>query len=226
MAGRQSPPPFGDLAQVAVDSGRQTSERLIAISETYPVEAVANWALRLPYMADYMDWVESNYLVRRVWDDHHIIYAGRRVPRDQVPNRVNAQVGDGIELLGYDLENSKAHLNLSETGALDVTLYWQARAPIKEDYSVFVQLLDPVGQLVTQHDGQPLFGYLPTSDWSPDEVIPDRHRLPLPNDLPPGQYQLIAGMYVLETLERLPVQRAHLQDTDDSVTLTQLQIED
>jgi len=232
MAGRQTPPPLGDIAQVAIGSGRQTSERLIAISEAYPVEAVANWALRLPHLGEYMDWVESNYLVRRVWDDHHIIYVGRRVPKDQVPNRIDAKVGNSIELLGYHIggseheEVSKPYGTRSKAQTLDVTLYWQSQEPVQENYSVFVQLLDPGGQLVAQHDGQPLHGYLPSGDWSPDDVIPDRHSLTLPHDLPAGSYRLIAGMYVLETLERLPVYAAHPQDSSDYVTVSKLKLGD
>jgi hypothetical protein len=231
MAGRQSPPPLGDLAQVAIDTGRQTSERLIAISKAYPVEAVANWALRLPYLDDYMDWVENNYLARRVWDDHHVIYFGRRVPLSQIPNRIDAQVGTSIELLGYDIGSSQQAASSQQykkvegkPQALEVTLYWRAEKPVRGDYTVFVQLLDEEGGLVTQHDGQPLYGYLPTDDWSPGDVIPDWHRLVLPSELPPGYYQLIAGMYILETMDRLPVHTAHSQSTGDSVALALLEI--
>jgi len=232
MAGRQTPPPLGDVAQVAINSSRQTSERLIAISEAYPVEAVAYWALRLPYLDEYMNWVESNYLVRRVWDDQHVIYVGRRVSEDQIPNRIDAQVGDSIELLGYAIgsnkpeEGNNLHPRADKPQALNVTLFWQAHSPVNENYHVFVQLLDPQGRLVTQHDGQPLHGYLPTGDWSLDDVVPDRHRLPLPDDLPYGHYQLIAGMYLPETMERLPVYTDHLQSTSDNVTLTRLEVGD
>jgi hypothetical protein len=232
VAERQTPPPLGDLAQVAIDSGRQTSERLIAISEAYPVEAVANWALRLPYLDEYMQWVENNYLVRRVWDNYHVIYFGRRVKADQIPTPLNADLGDAIELLGYGVANgelapgSHGWVIESKQGTIDVTLYWQARSPLEENYTVFVQLLDSEGRLVTQHDGQPVYGYLPTGDWSPGDIIPDRHRLPLPAGLSRGRYQLIAGMYTLDTLQRLPVRLSSASDTDDHVTLAQLEIGD
>lgn len=234
MAGRQSPPPLGDLAQVAIDTGRQTSQRLIAISEIYPVEAVANWALRLPYLDEYMDWVENNYLVQRVWDGHHIIYFGRRVPASQVPNRVDVRVGDSVELLGYDIHSRQEATGGAQRRtedrpkALEVSLYWRADRPVREDYTVFVQLLGPEGWLVTQHDGQPLHGYMPTSDWSPGDVIPDRHLVPMPSDLPPGSYRLIAGMYTPGTVKRLPVHTPYLQDNaaGDNVTLTVIEVGD
>jgi hypothetical protein len=226
MAGRRTPPPLGDVAQVAIDSGRQTSERLMAISEAYPIASVANWALRLPHLDEYMDWVEDNYLVQRVWDDHHIVYFGRRLGEDQVPNRVDAQVGDSIDLLGYDVQSSDPRGTQGRPETLDVLLYWRASSLVEKNFTVFVQLLDSEGQLIAQHDGQPLYGYLPTSAWSPNEVTPDRHQLPLPADLSPGGYQLIAGMYTLETLERLPVRTAHPQDAEDSVELAVLTISD
>jgi hypothetical protein len=230
MAGRQTPPPLGDLAQVAIDSGRQTSQRLIAISEDYPVQAVANWALRLPYLEAYMDWVESNFLVRRAWDDYHVIYFGRRVLADQIPHHLEARLGEEIELLGYDVQRGRQVAggrpdNLGgAVRTLDVTLYWRTATPVKDDLTVFVQLLDPAGRLVTQHDGQPLHGYLPTGSWSPGDLIPDRHQLPLPEDLLPGRYRLIAGMYALTTLERLPVRTA--QGAADYVLLTEIELGD
>jgi hypothetical protein len=231
MANRLSPPPLGDIALVAIQSGRQTTEQLIDLSQAYQVEAVATWSHRLPWLPDYLEWVEENYLIRHVWDDQHILYFGRRISEGQVPNRVDAQVGDSIELLGYYVESkdqeSDSEGQVVEAGrVLNVTLYWRAKAALEKDYTVFVQLVGPDGRLIAQHDGQPAHGYLPTGDWSPDEVIPDRHRLSLPDDPPPGRYRLIAGMYILETLERLPVHVTHPQGTDDHVTLTQLEIED
>jgi hypothetical protein len=232
IAERQTPPPLGDVAQVAIDSGQVTSERLIAISEAYPVEAVANWALRLPYLKEYMNWVADNYLVRRVWDNYHEIYFGRRVTADQIPAHLDVRLGDAIRLLGYDVDKRTATPGSQKRAAesmartIEVTLYWQTEAPLEENYTVFVQLLDSNGHLVTQHDGQPLFGYLPTRDWSPGDIIPDRHRLSLPDGLPAGRYQLIAGMYRLETLERLPVQPSSGSGAHDYVTLSQLEIRD
>jgi len=60
---------------------------------------------------------------------------------------------------------------------------------------VFVHLLDPQGQVVSQHDGDPVGGYSPTSRWRAGEIIADTHRVPLPPDLPPGAYGLKAGLY-------------------------------
>jgi hypothetical protein len=230
MADRLSPPPLGDIALVAIQSGRQTAERLISLSMDYQVEAVVTWSHRLPWLPAYLEWVEKNYLVRRVWDDQHIMYFGRRMPEEQIPNRINTQVGDTIELLGYKVENRETNADSRQgsSGAnrpLDVTVYWRTAAPVEEDYTVFVQVLSSDERIVAQADSQPLHGYLPTSEWATGEIIPDRHNLSLPDDLRPGQYRVITGMYLLDTLQRLPVQAKGSATVDDRITLTWLQFE-
>jgi len=80
-------------------------------------------------------------------------------------------------------------------GNAEVTLYWQTAGPLVTGYKVFVQLLTPDGQLAAQSDSIPAGGVRPTTGWLPGEIITDAHTLPLPPDLPPGTYRLIAGLY-------------------------------
>ncbi|MGQ9502854.1 MAG: hypothetical protein ACUVSF_00285 [Anaerolineae bacterium] len=218
MAQRKPPPPFGDLAQVAIDSGRQTSRRLIALSETYRVEAVANWALRLPQLTEYMEWVECHYLVRRAWDDHHVLYFARKVTANEVPQRRPAMFEEGIALVGFD-----AQLDEAATW-LRVTVFWQAMRALRRDLTVFVHLYDAAGRLVASHDGQPVYGYLPTTRWPVDELIPDRHDFPLPADLPAGDYVLTTGLYDPVNGTRLAVTVDGQAVDQRAVTLTTISI--
>jgi len=219
MAGRQTPPALGDVAQVAINSGRQTSQHLIAVSESYPVEAVADWALRLPYLAGYMDWVRQNYLVRRVWDDHHIIYFGRKVAEDAVPNAHRVPFQDGVVLAGFDASWPGTR---PASGGLLVTLFWSAWQPPGRDYTVFVHLYDAAGQLAASHDGPPLFGYWPTSQWRGSEIVPDRHAIQLPQGLAPGPYRLVVGLYDPASGRRLPVLDRAGTPAGDEVELEQI----
>jgi 4-amino-4-deoxy-L-arabinose transferase-like glycosyltransferase len=112
-----------------------------------------------------------------------------------------ATFGDGISLLGYDLD-------MAVTGpgeVIHLKLYWQAREPVGEDYTVFVHLLGEDGQLWGQHDGQPEGGFYTTSFWDKGEVIVDEHEIVLSPDTPPGEYHLVTGLYRLATGERLAV---------------------
>ena len=89
-----------------------------------------------------------------------------------------------------------------------MTLYWKTLQATNEDYTVFVHLLDPDGQLVSSHDGQPMSGRYPTGAWLPGDAIPDTHTLAIDPDLPGGIYQLNVGVYRRPSLERLIVKDA------------------
>jgi hypothetical protein len=88
-------------------------------------------------------------------------------------------------------------------GVLPVALHWKAKQPMPEDYHVFVHLLDVEGNRVTQSDNQPALWTRPTSSWTPGEPIEDRHALTVPADAPPGDYTLVAGLYLPANSERL-----------------------
>jgi 4-amino-4-deoxy-L-arabinose transferase-like glycosyltransferase len=108
----------------------------------------------------------------------------------------SAYFGEVAQLLGYQLSTHPSEFTL--------TLYWQAEAPDEVDYTVFVHVLDEDGQLIMGRDKQPVNGSYPTGIWEPGEVVPDEYTFNT-SDLPPGEYQLEIGMYVLETGERLSV---------------------
>jgi hypothetical protein len=117
-----------------------------------------------------------------------------------VPNRLDADLGGRITLLGYDVDRR----TVVPGEEVDVTLYWAAHAPVSADYSVFLHLAAPEGPPYAQADGQPQRGAYPTSFWDVGEVVADPRTVVVPADLPPGEYPLVTGMYLLETGERLP----------------------
>jgi hypothetical protein len=44
-----------------------------------------------------------------------------------------------------------------------------------------------------------------TTAWPAGEIVDDLRRVPLPQDIPPGEYRIALGMYHGPTAERLPV---------------------
>ncbi|HEY72021.1 MAG TPA: DUF2723 domain-containing protein [Thermoflexia bacterium] len=92
---------------------------------------------------------------------------------------------------------------------LHLTLTWRALASPRSSYTIFVHLIDGAGRPVAGHDYTPLGGACPTylwfPKWLPGQTLQDPYRLPLPSDLPPGDYQLEVGMYGMTSLRRLPV---------------------
>jgi hypothetical protein len=69
--------------------------------------------------------------------------------------------------------------------------------------------------VVAQSDSYPAHGTRSTSEWYIGEQVLDTHDLLLPSDLAPGDYELIAGMYQLDTMERLVIEGT----ADDFVSL-------
>jgi hypothetical protein len=102
-------------------------------------------------------------------------------------------------------------------------LFWERRGSVSEDYHIFVHLLDEDDQIWGQHDGLPLLGSYPCSQWADGLLLPDPHDVRVSPDIPPGKYRLVAGMYRWPSLERLPAFRYGAERwLNDAVVLAEL----
>ncbi|MCA9999490.1 MAG: hypothetical protein KDE56_27190, partial [Anaerolineales bacterium] len=126
------------------------------------------------------------------------------------------QFGDAIVLSHADVPGTAS---LAEP--VELTLYWQAISPIAEDYTVFLHLLTPEGEFVLGQDGQPLGGLYPTSFWGEGEMVVDGRSWFA--DVPPGEYQLQVGFYLLATGQRLPASGPH-SELGDRILLGTIKI--
>jgi hypothetical protein len=117
----------------------------------------------------------------------------------------NLQLGDSVMLSGFDLSNNHLAPVFAHGSYVQLSLLWQARRAMTQNYTVFVQLLAPDGHLVWQSDRQPVIGARPTSGWTADELVRDNYGFVVADEWPAGSYRLIAGMYELPSLKRLAV---------------------
>ncbi|MFN8533567.1 MAG: hypothetical protein U0556_08480 [Dehalococcoidia bacterium] len=118
----------------------------------------------------------------------------------QEPTAFNPYLVDGnIVLLESGLQAGDARPG----GSVVVLLVWQGRAPVGRNLTVFTHLQDQAHVVVAQHDGPPVDGRRPTSGWRQGEALVDFHQIQIPADLPPGRYQVVAGMYVPATGDRV-----------------------
>ncbi|MCC7362419.1 MAG: hypothetical protein IT317_23265 [Anaerolineales bacterium] len=78
--------------------------------------------------------------------------------------------------------------------AWPVEVFWQASAPPQQAYKTVIVLWSGDGRPVAQHDNYLPAGY-PTLWWQPGQYGRDVHILQLPENLPPGDYTLTAGLY-------------------------------
>ena len=100
------------------------------------------------------------------------------------------------------------HAIVAEEDAVALTLLWSTTQPVTGDYTIFVHLVDAQGNLIAQGDAPPRDGYWPTSHWQPEEAVVSRHIIPLPADLPAGDYKLLVGMYDPSSGQRLSIRAA------------------
>ncbi|NJN54729.1 MAG: hypothetical protein HC804_08235, partial [Anaerolineae bacterium] len=94
---------------------------------------------------------------------------------------------------------------LSAGGSLEVQFNWLALADMAADYTLFLQVVDAQDRIVGQVDSWPVQGTRPTSGWQPGETIPDSYTIPLSPEMPPGDYRLLVGWYLLADGRRLPL---------------------
>ena len=114
------------------------------------------------------------------------LYQGDRVvDAPPIAQRLEARLGDAIELVGYNLDRTADTLQLN--------LIWRAVQPIDHDYTVFTHALDAAGQSIGGQDQQPVNGTYPTSWWIPGEYISDSYTLPLAEAIDVGLYDPETG---------------------------------
>jgi Protein of unknown function (DUF2723) len=100
---------------------------------------------------------------------------------DLPPDRHSVPMGSSIVLRAWQVRSIGAN-------QWQVTLYWQALAKPDRDYSVFVHasdrdVIDSPDAIIAQADSDaPVYGWYPTSNWSPNEIIRDDHVLVVPAD--------------------------------------------
>jgi 4-amino-4-deoxy-L-arabinose transferase-like glycosyltransferase len=141
------------------------------------------------------------------------------VPAIQHPLAVN--LGDGVELLGYDLDRISAKPGES----LHLTLYWRALQAMDAGYTVFTHLLDGESRIWGQKDNVPQAGAYPTTLWAEGEVVADEYEIVVKPDAPPGQYVIEVGMYFPQSGQRLPVLDETGQVQGDRILLEAIEIQ-
>ncbi len=82
---------------------------------------------------------------------------------------------------------------------------WMATASIREDWTVFLHLYGPNGQLIAQEDGYLIGKTLPLRLMRSGLGVQDVRRLPVSREWPHGLYQIALGVYRLDTGERVDV---------------------
>ena len=151
------------------------------MNEADPRGIIATWLAQNGFQASH-DWYGSLQLVL-------VSFASA----DETTEHVDLALDNGITLDSYRLPAGA--VRPGET--LPITLLWRVqRAPGDTRWKVFTHLLDGQQQVVAQRDSEPVDALEPTNTWQAGQSIEDHYGIPIPADLPAGDYVLEVGMYV------------------------------
>lgn len=155
----------------------------------------------------------------RVAGHRLLAYRAAPTPRPEIPHRLDWQLGDVARLAGYRLDVER----VAAGGSFELTLFWEPLRAADVAYTVFVHLWD--GQTIWgQKDGEPVNGTWPTTEWYPGDFIIDTREVPVKPETPPGDYQLLVGLYQWGTGERLPAFDPQGRMQGDYVPITQVHV--
>ncbi len=187
-----------DKPEFGVAVGVYEGDQVWDLGRRLPPRVVnSRWQVRLPGERTLLQLAT---LRNRLWGPAEEVPL-RVFSPPRIPRKLEADLGGQIRLLGYNAGPTEVRPGQE----IHVRLYWQARAPIVESYTVFVHLLDEANQVRGQQDSPPERGLRPTYTWMPGEIVVDDMRFTVNPDAPPGSYQLEIGMYLPSSGTRLPV---------------------
>jgi hypothetical protein len=155
-----------------------------------------------------------------VLSDMSLLLREHRFELPAISHPIDAEFGDQIRLLGFDLENTST----SPSGELNLTLYWQAIETPSSGYTVFNHLIGSDGQIQGQFDSPPVSDAWLTSTWLPGEIIVDSRTIPVRQGAPLGPYRLAIGLYDAGSGERLPITVEGQSQPDDQLFLSDINI--
>lgn len=155
----------------------------------------------------YPDATEERAFVDRAGNPYAVAMVGRELAfaSHRLRPAEPARWAEGMTMVGLRITEAD-----EQPAGLQIDALWSTDAQIPCDYTAFFHLVGPPNPhsgtgLWAQSDSMPGGGTYVTTRWRGGEIVVDRHWLAIPEDLPDGEYQLIAGWYLLSTGERVPL---------------------
>jgi hypothetical protein len=230
----------GEEPEVVTDSMEERANPAFQVMLSRIARQSARWWVLTEYSAFTTERyrVTENYLARHyfpsetVVDEPYarlILYAPVGAPEERVPpwpERASGADFGAATLVGFDLPGGDA---IQPGSLLPVSLlWWHDGWPddvVPFDYSVNVSLIDSTGAAVAQRAEAPLGSFGAMSSWLPSGYYRDNHALQLPDDLPPGEYDLWVLIFDWRDGSPLPVRNARAGDSPTHALIATLRVE-
>lgn len=166
-------------------------------------------------------WLRAHYYpAADRWFDltRVMLFVGRREEGPSHP--VGVSLGEAARLLGFDLESAQ----VAPGGRLRLTLYWEPLGPTRRPHAVFTHVEDGQGGLWGQDDHPPGWSSFSTTQWGEGQPLADEYVVLLRGDMPPGEYDLLMGMYDPDAGQRLRIYDENGQDIGDALLLSKVRV--
>jgi hypothetical protein len=137
-----------------------------------------------------------------------------------IPYRLDVSFEGKARLIGYAVSQDPVRPG----DHLPVVLYWQALAPMNEDYIVFIHLINSAQTLTAQFDAPRGVTNQTTRYWNPGDVFSDTYTVSIPvTAFAPDHVTVAVGLY-RPASPRLRVTSGEGHPLGDSVQLAQLDL--
>ena len=189
------PPDLLPAAQSPLDARVLT--QLKTIAQEYPRVWLVQWqsALSDPtnVVEDTLVATSKRINVGKNFHDMSVLWfdvIGARI--DDAPQfPVNEEFAEPVRITGYNVDSRRIPIDTP----LRFGLYLEAEQPITGNYQIFTHLVAADGTLIAQADHIAGADSYPTSLWRPGNLFYNRFEIPLPAGTPPGEYQVMIGLY-------------------------------
>jgi hypothetical protein len=102
-----------------------------------------------------------------------------------------------------DLDARLLDVTHEKAERLEVQMQWLTQRGLTHNYNLSLRLADDDGVVLAQFDGQPGYGFMPSSGWAPGQWVDEWLGLPLPADWPADDpadpLALVVHLYDVET---------------------------
>jgi hypothetical protein len=193
-----TPTPPLDADEIKAGFGRadlRVAQFDCSTSWWYPAGSAPGWYV-LPFRAELPPGATLDVRTRQA--DGKPFYNVYRLAKPPVPaSHADDTLASGpVAFLGFQTDRSSAHPGDS----VELWTFWRVKEIPKCPLSLMAHLVKLDGTPIAVGDGLGV----PIEQWQPGDLIVQRHRLKIPTETLSGNYVIQAGVYWLDTLERLP----------------------
>lgn len=201
---RLMPPQLVDTSIFRIRSGALSGADVVEHAEAFDVRVMLLLSDNLRELKKFRDWTDERFLVVKITersnrkdravylrDDADLEQARDTLRRLTPVSSLDAELAGQVRARGAVLDRAE----LRAGGSANLTVEWEAVAPIQVDWHPITFLRDREGKLVDQAERSLGGGGGGTSSWQPGRWVFRTSTLTIPPRTPAGEYRLSIGLY-------------------------------